>query len=59
MGHPYRPGLGLRGSEITPELATLFALLLREGFLVEEVAYGSLAHNAGIRAGTRVVSLGT
>jgi len=58
MGHPYRPALGVGGSEITSPVADLFGLPVREGFLVEEVAYGSLAHTAGIRAGSRVVTLG-
>jgi len=57
MGHPYRPSLGIEGIEITPEMADLFGLPKRTGFLVERVVPGSLADGAGIRAGTRVVLL--
>jgi S1-C subfamily serine protease len=57
MGHPYRPSLGIEGTEITPELATLFGLDRDTGFLVERVAPGSLAQRAGLRAGRRVVLL--
>ncbi|MFQ5789951.1 MAG: S1C family serine protease [Acidobacteriota bacterium] len=55
MGHPYRPSLGIDGVEITPELADLFGLPRRKGFLVERVVPGSLAERQGIRAGRRVV----
>jgi S1-C subfamily serine protease len=58
MGHPYRPSLGLQGAAITAEIADLFALPLRQGLLVEDVTYGSLAQVAGIRAGGRIVTLG-
>jgi S1-C subfamily serine protease len=57
MGHPYRPSLGIDGVEITPEIADLFGLPERKGFLVERVVPGSLAERAGIQAGTRVVLL--
>jgi S1-C subfamily serine protease len=57
MGHPYRPSLGIEGIEITPEMADLFGLPQRSGFLVEQVVPGSLADDAGIRAGTRIVLL--
>jgi len=57
MGHPYRPSLGIEGIEITPELVDLFGLPERSGFLVERVVPGSLADDAGIRAGTRMVLL--
>lgn len=55
MGHPYRPLLGFSGSEITPSLAQLFGLPLREGFLIEEVIPNSPAAEAGLRAGGRIV----
>lgn len=55
MGHPYRPQLGITGSEITPSIARLFALPLERGFLVEEVLPNSPAAYAGLRAGARVV----
>ena len=58
MGHPYRPPLGINGVEITPQVADLFGLPRRRGFLVEDVYPGSLAYLAGIRAGNRTIFLG-
>lgn len=55
MGHPYRPLLGIEGREITGEMADLFRLPRREGFLVEQVMPGSLAERAGLQAGGRIV----
>lgn len=57
MGHPYRPSLGIDGREITGEIADLFRLPRREGFLVERVMPGSLADRAGLQGGGRVVLL--
>lgn len=57
MGHPYRPSLGIDGTEITPEIADLFGLPRPSGFLVERVDPWSLAQRAGIRAGDRIVLL--
>ena len=57
MGHPYRPSLGIDGVGITPELAELFDLPRKSGFLVERVAPGSLAERHGVRAGGRFVLL--
>ena len=57
MGHPYRPSLGIDGSAITDEMADLFRLPRRSGFLVERVRPGSLADRAGLRAGDRIVLL--
>jgi len=57
MGHPYRPSVGIDGIEITPEIADLFGLPERKGFLVERVVPGSLAERAGIRAGSRMILL--
>lgn len=57
MGHPYQPSLGIDGIEITPEIADLFGLPERKGFLVERVVPESLAERAGIRAGSRMVLL--
>lgn len=57
MGHPYRPALGVDGIEITPEVADLFGLSQRRGFLVERVAPFSLAERAGILTGGRIVLL--
>ena len=55
MGHPYRPQLGVSGSEITPNLARLFGLSIERGVMVEEVLPGSPAAAAGLQAGARVV----
>jgi len=55
MGHPYRPMLGFSGSEITPSLAQLFGLPVERGFLIEEVLPNSMAAEAGLRAGGRIV----
>ena len=58
MGHPYRPGLGIDGLEITPQLADLFRLPAPRGFLIENVYPGSPADLAGLRAGSRTIVLG-
>lgn len=58
MGHPYRPALGIDGIEITPELAVLFGLPVRRGFLIQDVFPGSPADLAGLRAGNRAIVLG-
>ena len=57
MGHPYRPMLGFTGSEVTASMAALFGLPVERGFLVEEVLPGSSAQAAGLRAGSRMVSI--
>ncbi len=57
MGHPYRPMLGFTGSEVTASMAALFGLPLERGFLVEEVLPGSPAQAAGLRAGSRMVTI--
>lgn len=57
MGHPYHPILGFSGSEVTPNLAHLFGLPVERGFLVEEVLPHSVAQNAGLQAGSRVVMI--
>ncbi len=43
MGHPYRPSLGIDGMAITLEIADLFGLPRRKGFLVERVGPWGLA----------------
>ncbi len=58
MGHPYRPGLGIDGVEVTPELAALFGLPVSAGFLIEYVSPGSIGFAIGLRAGERVIVLG-
>jgi S1-C subfamily serine protease len=57
MGHPYRPMLGFTGSEVTDSMAALFGLPVGRGFLVEEVLPGSPAQIAGLRAGSRMVTI--
>jgi S1-C subfamily serine protease len=57
MGHPYRPMLGFTGSEVTSTTAELFGLPVKHGFLVEEVLPGSPAQAAGLRAGSRMVTI--
>ena len=58
MGHAYHPTLGFSGSDLTPEVAKLFGIPVKHGFLVEEVLPNSPAASAGLRAGRRVVVVG-
>ena len=58
MGHPYMPPLGMDGVEVTPQLADLFGLPARSGFLVESVRPFGLAEAAGLRSGKRRIPLG-
>lgn len=57
MGHPFRPNLGISGTEVDPSLAALFDLPVSWGVLVEVVEHESVADEAGIRAGHRIVPL--
>lgn len=57
MGHPYRPMLGFSGSEVTASTAALFGQPVERGFLVKEVQPGSPAQAAGLRAGSRMVTI--
>lgn len=57
MGHVYRPALGFSAVPVTSALATLFGLPVGEGLLIQEVAPGSPAALAGLRAGTRMVPM--
>lgn len=57
MGHVYRPALGFSAVPVTSTLATLFGLPARAGLLIQEVAEGSPAAAAGLRAGSRMVPL--
>jgi S1-C subfamily serine protease len=57
MGHPYRPMLGFSGSEVTASTAALFGQPVDRGFLIEEVQPGSPAQAAGLRAGSRMVTI--
>ena len=58
MGHPYRPALGFAGLPLDRYLVDMFGIPLAEGFLVEEVAFGSPADAAGLRGGERAVTVG-
>ena len=57
MGHVYRPALGFTAVPVTPGMATLFALPVREGLLIQEVASGSPAGIAGLQGGSRMVPM--
>lgn len=57
MGHVYRPALGFSTVPVTSILATLFGLPVRAGLLIQEVAEGSPAAAAGLKAGSRMVPL--
>lgn len=58
MGHVYQPALGFSAIPITPRMTALFALPVRDGLLVQEVAEGSPAAIAGLQAGRRMVPMG-
>lgn len=51
-GKVVRPWVGVAGKFVTEEIRALFVLPLTDGLLVEEVAPGSPADEAGLRAGT-------
>ena len=51
-GKVVRPWMGAAGKFVTKEIRDLFVLPLTDGFLVEQVAPGSPAAEAGLRAGT-------
>jgi S1-C subfamily serine protease len=58
-GRAEHPHLGIRGHEITPDLAQTYKLPTDEGVLVETVSKRSGAERAGLREGdTRVVVAG-
>jgi serine protease Do len=50
--------LGLRVEQVTPALAERYGLAIEEGVLVTGVARGSVAEQAGIRAGDVLIQLG-
>ena len=52
QGKVVRPWVGVAGKFVTEEIRDLFVLPLTDGLLVEEVAPGSPAAIAGLRAGT-------
>ncbi len=49
--------LGIAGQTLTPEVAEMFGLAVDAGAMIEEVASGSPAETAGLRAGERTVTL--
>jgi S1-C subfamily serine protease len=57
-GYVARPYLGITGHKVFPALAQALSLPVREGIMVVEVAPGSPAQRAGIRAGDRAVQVG-
>lgn len=57
MGHVYRPDLGMSLTPVTPGLAALFGLPAKPGLLVQEIIVGGPAHQAGLRAGNRMVPI--
>jgi len=56
-GEVRRGVLGLRGGEITPELAKSFSLKSQHGAFVYEVNSGSAAEEAGVKAGDVIVAI--
>ncbi len=56
-GHPYRPMLESSGGEVMASTAALFGLPVERGFLVEQVQPGSPTQAAGLRAGSRMVTI--
>jgi S1-C subfamily serine protease len=57
-GRVWRATLGVEGFPIWPELAEALQLPVQQGLLVQQVAAGSAASEAGIRAGNRTVLAG-
>jgi len=52
------PRLGISGDELTPQLAEFFGVEKGKGVLVREVAAGSAADRAGLKAGDVILSVG-
>jgi S1-C subfamily serine protease len=57
-GRVLRATLGVEGLPIWPDLASALQLPVQQGLLVQQVAAGSAAAEAGIRAGNRTVLAG-
>lgn len=57
-GKVARPRLGISGLSLSPGLAEVLDLPVREGILVVDVAPGSPAEQAGVRGGRREVIVG-
>lgn len=59
-GHVRKPYLGVQlGLPLTPLLAKLLQLSVKQGVLIEAVAEGSPAQQAGLHGGTQLVTLPT
>lgn len=56
-GEVKRAILGLKGGEVTPELAKKFALPVTKGAFVYQVTAGSAADNAGLKTGDVVTAI--
>jgi S1-C subfamily serine protease len=57
-GRVRRAYLGIEGTEVWPELAQVFTLPVKEGFMVERVTPNGPAARAGIRGGDRRIVAG-
>jgi S1-C subfamily serine protease len=58
MLKPGGPYLGVGGQTLTPEVAKAAGLSIQSGALVEQVKSGTPAAKAGIKAGTKTVTVG-
>ena len=56
-GRYQHPWMGIAGIDVNMEIARIMGLPEARGFLITEVAEGSPAEKAGLRAGTRTVSI--
>ncbi len=59
MGHTFRAQIGFGVQVINDDFAQLFDLPVSEGALVESVDEGSVAEKAGLRGGSRRITLGS
>ncbi len=57
-GYYPHPSLGIRGYDVTPELAEILELPVKRGIMIFEVVPGQAAARAGIRGGDRRVRVG-
>jgi S1-C subfamily serine protease len=57
-GYYPHPSLGIRGYDVTPELAEILELPVKRGIMIFEVVRGGAAARAGIRGGDRRVRVG-
>jgi len=56
-GRYQHPWIGMAGIDVNMEIARIMGLPEARGFLITEIAEGSPAEKAGLRAGTRTVSI--